>query len=170
MNRQHALLIDAMASYDRGSAGRIQHFVKVHDLAAVIGTLEGLDEQTQFILETAAIVHDIGIRPSLEKYGSSGGKHQELEGPPEADRLLRQLGGYTEAQIERVKYLVGHHHTYTNDDAPDYRILIEADFLVNLHESGDRYSAILAAEDRIFRTETGKRLLADMFTQNGGAK
>ena len=44
MNRQHAKLTAAMVAYDRGDAKRIQHFLKVHDLAAVIGTLEGLDE------------------------------------------------------------------------------------------------------------------------------
>ena len=41
---------------------------------------------------------------------------------------MRKVGGYTEEQIERVKYLVGHHHTYDNIDGLDYQILIEADF------------------------------------------
>ena len=76
--------------------------------------------------------------------------------------MLRAVGGYTDQQIERVKYLVGHHHTYTNIDGLDYQILVEADFLVNLHESADRYRAILA-EERIFRTESGKRLLHALF-------
>lgn len=59
--------------------------------------------------------------------------------------------------IDRVCYLVGHHHTYDNIDGMDYQILVEADFLVNLFEDGStRY-----AEKRIypdFRTEGGKRL------------
>ena len=62
MNPKHARLLAAAIRYDRGDARRIQHFVKVHDLAAAIGALEGLDEETQFILETAAILHDIGIQ------------------------------------------------------------------------------------------------------------
>ena len=45
----------------------------------------------------------------------------------------------------------------------DYQILIEADFLVNLYEFADRYRAILAAEERIFRTASGKRLLHSIF-------
>ena len=81
MNNRHAELIRAMVDYDRGDPMRIHHFLKVHDLAAAIGTLEGLDPETQFILETAAILHDIGIHVSEEKYGSSNGKYQEQEGP-----------------------------------------------------------------------------------------
>ena len=62
MNMQHAKLMKAMTAYDRGAVGRIQHFVKVYGLASTIGMLEGLDPEEQFVLETAAIVHDIGIK------------------------------------------------------------------------------------------------------------
>ncbi len=165
MLKQHAQLIEAMTAYDHGDPLRIQHFIKVYGLASVIGTLEGLDEETLFILETAAIVHDIGIHPAEAKYGSSAGNYQEIEGPPEAEKLLREMGGYTDAQIERVKYLVGHHHTYTNIDGIDYQILIEADFLVNLYENQSRYASILTAGNRIFKTETGQKLLKDMFKE-----
>ena len=55
------------------------------------------------------------------------------------------------------------HHTYDEIDGLDYQILIEADFLVNLHESGERYSALLAAQKNIFRTETGRGMLTEMF-------
>ena len=74
MTKQHAILIDAMAEYDKGDPERIQHFVKVHDLAATIGALEGLDEETMFLLETIAIVHDIGIHKAEEKYHANTGK------------------------------------------------------------------------------------------------
>ena len=153
----------AMIEYYRGDSHQIQHFAKVHTYSRLIGTLEGLDEETQFVLETAAIVHDIGIKISKEKYGNSNGKNQELEGPAEADKMLRELGGYTEAQIERVKYLIAHHHTYNDIDGMDYQILVEADFLVNLYENESRYSTIMETRERIFRTEAGKRLLDDMF-------
>ena len=112
MKMQLARLMDAMIGYDQGDAKRIQHFVKVHDFATAIGKLEGLDEETQFILESASILHDIGIHISEQKYGSSSGKYQELEGPAEAEKLMREVGGYTEGQMDRIKYLIGHHHTY----------------------------------------------------------
>ena len=51
-----------MIEYYRGDAKRIQHFIKVYNFASLLGRQEQLDEETLFILETAAIVHDIGIR------------------------------------------------------------------------------------------------------------
>ena len=62
-------LLGAMISYYNGDPRRIQHFIKVHDLARTIGILEGLDSETLYILESAAAVHDIGIRMCELKYG-----------------------------------------------------------------------------------------------------
>ena len=88
MNIQLAQLMRAMINYDSGDAPRIQHFVKVHNFAATIGVAEHLDEETQFILESAAILHDIGIHPAEAKYGNCNGKAQEELGPSEAHKLL----------------------------------------------------------------------------------
>ena len=41
----------AMINYDNGDPKRIQHTTKVHAYASLIGIGEGLDEDTQFILE-----------------------------------------------------------------------------------------------------------------------
>ena len=73
-----------MMKYYTGDPKRIQHFIKVYQFAKMIGELEKLPEEVQYILETAAIVHDIGIKPAEEKYGSCGGKLQEQEGPAAA--------------------------------------------------------------------------------------
>ena len=67
---RNALLIKEMIRYYANDPKRIQHFIKVHDLARIIGRLEHLGEEELDILETAAIVHDIGIKVSEEKYGS----------------------------------------------------------------------------------------------------
>ena len=55
-------LLEAMIAYMEGDARRIQHFIKVHALAQLIGRQEQLDARTQFILEAAALTHDIGIK------------------------------------------------------------------------------------------------------------
>ena len=60
--------------------------------------------------------------------------------------------------IERICYLVGHHHTYSNIDGIDYQILVEADFLVNFYEDNLAKDAIDTALQKIFRTEAGKTL------------
>lgn len=60
---------------------------------------------------------------------------------------------------ERIVYLVSHHHTYGNVDGMDYRILLEADFLVNADESQMSEKSVRNAKEKIFETETGKGLL-----------
>ena len=42
-----------------GNHHDINHFMKVHSFARTIGLMEGLDEETQYLLEASAIVHDI---------------------------------------------------------------------------------------------------------------
>ena len=107
-----------MIRYYAGDPKRIQHFIKVYTFAKMIGEKEKLPAGEQFILETAAIVHDIGIKPAEEKFGQCGGKLQEQEGPAVAQKLLAELG-YPEKVIARVCYLVGHHHTYDGIDGMD---------------------------------------------------
>ena len=85
-----------------------------------MGRMERLKKEDQEILEAAAIVHDIGIHRSEEKYGRNTGRYQEIEGPPEAEKLLASQG-WPETVIQRVSYLVGHHHTYTDIDGMDYQ-------------------------------------------------
>ena len=155
-------LIDEMIAYDKGDPRRIQHFMKVHDFARTIGQLEGLDEQTLYILESAAVVHDIGIHVCEEKYGSCEGKLQEKEGPALAKEMLERLG-YEQKVINRICYLVGHHHTYTNIDGVDYQILVEADFLVNMYEDGVSPDAVRKAYQNIFQTENGRKICRNMF-------
>ena len=152
-----------MIEYYRGDAKRIQHFIKVYNFASLLGRQEQLDEEALFILETAAIVHDIGIRICEKKYGVYDGKHQELEGPVEAEKLLNTLGNYTFEQILRVCWLVGHHHTYSNIDGMDYQLLVEADFLVNIYEDGFTYEMIENVRNKIFRTQSGIRCLENLY-------
>ena len=164
-----------MIQYESGNPQRINHFLKVHSFAKAIGEMEGLDERTLNILEMASVMHDIGIKPAEEKYGSSEGKLQEQEGPAVARGMLMRLG-FAENVIERVCYLIGHHHTYTGIEGRDYQILVEADFLVNLYEDGrtdgdggfvpDK-AAVETAYQRIFATETGKWICRSMFALGG---
>lgn len=152
-----------MIAYDKGDVARIQHFVKVHDFAAAIGSAESLPSATQFVLETAAILHDIGIHSSEQRYGDCSGKHQEELGPDEARLLMQSVGGYTQEQVERVCFLIAHHHTYTQVEGQDWQILLEADFLVNAYEDHLSREAIRTFERNVFRTSTGRQMLEQMF-------
>ena len=159
-------LIYSMIEYDTGDAKRIQHFLKVHELAAEIGRLEELDAHTQFLVESAAVVHDIGIHKAEEKYGSSAGHYQEIEGPGEARILLSELG-WPGDDIARICYLVGHHHTYTGIEGTDLQILIEADFLVNIFEDEIPASERERVFEHIFKTSAGKKLFRLMYPADG---
>ena len=163
MNKQLAQLMQAMIRYDGGDVPRIQHFVKVHDFAATIGVSENLDEETQFILEAAAILHDIGIHPAEAKYGNCNGKAQEELGPDEARKLLQEVGGFTDAQTERICWLIGHHHTYSNVTSADHRILLEADFLVNSFEDHIAPNGIATFREKVFRSPSAIDLLNKMW-------
>lgn len=151
-----------MFAFYEGAPEHIQHFIKVHSFAKLIGESEGLDGHTLFILEAAALVHDIGIKPAMEKYRQCSGNLQEKEGPAPARKMLTTLGFESDV-IDRVCYLVAHHHTYTQVDGIDYRILLEADFLVNLQEGHQSHEAVEHALQTIFRTETGSDICKVMF-------
>ena len=158
INKLHAEMIKLYA----GDPKRIQHFCKVHSYAKLIAELENVDKKTRFILETAALTHDIGIHICEQKYGDCGGKLQEQEGPGLAQQLLAKLR-FPEDVSTRVQYLIAHHHTYNNIDEMDYQILVEADFLVNIMEDGLSKEAALKAYHSIFKTTCGKMICREMF-------
>ena len=164
--KQNDILLDtlyqSMINYYQKDPARIQHFAKVHSFARLIGRLEGMDEKSLLTLEAAAFVHDIGIKPAEELYGNCDGKKQEELGPGPAREMLEKCG-FEQMIIDRVAYLVGHHHTYTDIDGMDYQILVEADFLVNLFEGKSPADAVETAYERIFRTKSGKEICRTMF-------
>ena len=158
-------LIIKTTEFFGGDARRIQHFMKVYTYAALIGRMEGLNDDTMRVLEAAAVVHDTGIKKAEELYGYNNGKLQEQYGPEAADALLKECG-YGLKDRERVCYLVAHHHTYTGMDGADYRILVEADFLVNMYEDDADINAVHTAYDKIFTTESGRMICRTMYGLN----
>lgn len=157
-----AEIAEKMMVYSQGNRHDINHFMKVYAYAGTIGRLEGLDAETQTILETAALVHDIACPLCREKYGNTNGKWQELEGPALVREFLSD-SGLSPAAVERIAWLVGHHHTFQAVEGMDYQILLEADFLVNADESGSPRETIENMRERVFRTESGLHLLDALY-------
>lgn len=141
-----------------GSHRDINHLQKVHSFARVIGLAEGLDEHTQFVTEVAAIVHDIACPMLREKFGSANGKLQEQYGPDMAREFLADCG-VSDSDIERIAFLVGHHHTLEGVDGIDWQILLEADYLVNADEGHASIETINKALASMFKTRIGRALL-----------
>ena len=160
---EHTEVVHKMIMFDRKDPRRIQHFLKVYMFAALIGKMEGLPPKQQKILEIAAILHDIGIYPAEKKYGFSNGKLQEQEGPAYARELLNEIGGYEPELIDRVCFLIAHHHTYAGVDELDWQILMEADFLVNSFEKGLPEEAIKEFRCNVFKTKSGIDMLNNQY-------
>lgn len=151
-----------MIDYSAGNRKDINHLMKVHSYARIIGKGEGLSEELQKITEIAAIVHDIACPLCRIKYGNTNGKYQEAEGPALMESFLADTG-LTREEIARIAYLVGHHHTYEGVEGLDYQILLEADYLVNADESGYSRENILHMRDTVFQTKTGTALLESIY-------
>jgi HD superfamily phosphodiesterase len=145
-----------------GNIHDIDHFIRVWTYAKTIGELEHLDAATQFILEAAAITHDIACPLCRKKYGNTNGKLQEKEGLVLVESFFADTD-CTREQIERVKYLVGHHHTLKEIDGPDHQILIEADYIANALENGYSKKNIENFMRVYVRTKAGKQLMNDVF-------
>lgn len=156
-----AQILSKMIAASNGNIHDIDHLLRVWAYARTIGELEGLDAETQYLLEVAAITHDIACPLCREKYGNTNGKYQEQEGAVLVRSFLADTG-MTEAQIARVAYLVGHHHTLRNIHGPDYQILIEADYIANASENGYGKQSVVHFLNTIMKTASGKHLAASV--------
>lgn len=151
-----------MIEYSKGNIHDINHFMKVYAYAKIIGECEELDKNTQTELEVSAIVHDIACPLCREKYGNTNGKYQEKEGEILVAEFLKDTG-YSEEFINRVIFLVGHHHTFNDIIGLDYQILVEADYIVNADESNYSKANINNTMEKIFKTPTGIALLKSIY-------
>lgn len=157
-----AKIMEKMIAFSNGNIHDIDHFIRVWTYAKTIGELEGLDPETQYILEVAAITHDIACPLCRQKYGNTDGKYQEVEGEPLVRNFLND-SGMTADQIDRVAYLISHHHTLTDIDGMDYQILIEADFIANASENSYSKGTIQSFIYKVMQTNSGSMMARQIF-------
>ena len=89
-------ILEKMITFASGNQHDIDHFLCVWAYTRTIGELEKISEETQYILEVAAITHDIACPLCREKYGNTNGKYQEAEGMPMV------VYNYTEEKINAL--------------------------------------------------------------------
>ncbi len=144
---------------------RIRHALRVLELAKSILAEEGGDDE---VVVAAALLHDIGIPEAEREYGSADGRYQERLGPPTACAILERLG-MDEEKTRHVCAIIGAHHSGQGPDTVEFRILWDADWLVNAQEEFVDLppDELRRRFDRIFRTRAG-RTLADAFYLTGG--
>ena len=145
---------------------RINHALKVYGVAKCIAENENLKQDTRLIIEAAAVLHDIAIRHCEETYGSAAGHLQEKEGPAIAAPILKKHG-VDPAVIERVLFIIAHHHAYTAISDIDHQVIIEADLIVNAEEGDFTLAAFQTAYQKYFKTKTAKEIAARMLLSAG---
>lgn len=151
----------AMEDYFGADDRRIAHALQVTAYAEEL--LAYIDADPTVTL-TAAYLHDIGIPAAERTYGSCAGSYQEELGPPVARELLSGLGAPAEL-IEMVCAMIGKHHTPGGVDSPEFRILWDADALVNLDEvvPGKSSEQLRTIFDKWLVTEPGYRRALDLY-------
>ena len=152
-----------MKRYFKTDFKRIGHATKVARHAERIGKMEA---GNLAVILCAAFLHDIGIPEAERKYNSTAARYQEQEGPPIAREILVKLGA-KEALIDEVCDIVGHHHHPKKDDDVNFKVLYDADLIVNLEEQlkenpkeGEKLEDLIA---KAFLTESGQKEARKLF-------
>ncbi|WP_084078484.1 HD domain-containing protein [Desulfitobacterium chlororespirans] len=159
-------VIEKMKEVFREVPYGIEHTLRVLQNAESIMEGEEYPQEERELVSIVTILHDIGAIEAQGKHGSMEARFQELEGPPVSRKILEEIG-YNAAQIDRVCYIVGNHHTPSRIDGLDFQIQWDADLLENL-------GAMEISKDRVkaehfiaknFRTRTGKAMAYERFVR-----
>jgi HD superfamily phosphodiesterase len=147
-----------MKRYFKDDFKRIGHATKVARYADRIVKKEKGDPA---VVLSAAFLHDIGIHKAERKYNSTEARYQEEEGPPIAREILARLKA-PEELIEEVCGIIGHHHHPRPEETVNFKVVYDADQIVNLEEKQEEASmdrrSLTALIDRAFLTEGGREL------------
>ncbi len=146
----------------REDPAMIEHTRRVYTYALRIAEELAVSGEEKHSALLAALLHDVGIVEAYKKYGSRDGEYQHREGPPIARRIMERKGE-KETTRERVVFIVGHHHDFSQVDGVDFRILVEADMLVNLPEllpDSGRWADFI---EEFFQTNPGKNIARETF-------
>jgi HD superfamily phosphohydrolase YqeK len=137
----------------------IDHTLKVMENARQIIRVEKTNWQSAVIVELAAVLHDIGAVEVQRKHGSMEGCFQEQEGPAIALEIMKKHD-YEQSIIDRVCFIIAHHHTLETIDGMDFQILWEADLIENMQvmEVIKDAGALKQFISDNFKTDSGKNL------------
>lgn len=154
-------LIKELEEYFGSDTKRINHAKNVLNFAEELLKQEKADWR---IVCSASILHDVGIKVAEQKYGSNAGHYQEKEGPAIARNILVKLE-FKKEDIEEICEIIAHHHTPGKINSLNFKVLYDADWLVNLKDEVDtkdktKLKKIIA---KVFLTEAGKALAEKIY-------
>jgi HD superfamily phosphodiesterase len=155
------ILIERMKAYFGGDERRIEHALSVLAAARAVNAVEKADP---VVVEAAAVLHDIGIHEAERKYGSSAGNYQEIEGPPIAKEILAEFD-LDEDVVEHVLAIIAEHHSAKTIDTREFRVLWDADWLVNIPDEFDleEKTSLGALVVKVFKTAAGREMAEKKF-------
>lgn len=154
-------LLKELEDYFGTDTKRIEHAKKVMLYA------EGLLKKEKgdwHIVMPASILHDIGLKAAEKKYGSTAGKYQEKEGPEIARKILLKYG-FQKGAIEEICEIIRYHHSPGKVDTDNFRVLYDADWLVNLKDEVDTKDKekLKVLIEKIFLTSSGKETARNIY-------
>lgn len=154
-------LIKEMEKYFGKDIKRINHAKKVTEYAEEILKKEMANRN---VVLAASVFHDIGIHAAEKKYSSTAGCYQEKEGPPIARYLLERMN-VPQDIIEEACGIIGCHHTPGKINTLNFKVVYDADWLVNLKEEIDHEDKNKLAKtiDKVFLTSTGRALAKKLY-------
>ncbi|MCB2183505.1 MAG: HD domain-containing protein [Desulfobulbaceae bacterium] len=142
---------------------RIGHARKVAHYAEEINRTEQGDPAVILI---CAYLHDIGIKEAERKFNSSSARYQHQEGPPVAREILERLKA-DETLIDEVCDIIGHHHSPREEETLNFKVLYDADLIVNLDdkqkESPSPREHLEKIINKSFLTDTGRKIAREVF-------
>lgn len=159
------MLRNIMVEWEIGEPKRMQHFFKVHTFAKLIAQSENIKDDTLYTIEVAALVADVGVKLAKAQDFKAPIELQDKEGVVAAKKMLSGLG-FSGEVIERVCFMIGNRRDLENIKGMDFRILLEAEYLVNLYEQLAKKDTFVIANKKVFKTKTGTALFKKMYASH----
>lgn len=156
-------VVREMKHYFETDSKRIGHAERV---AYYAGEINRYEQGDAAVILTAAYLHDIGIKNAERKHGSSSPEYQHLEGPPVAQEILERLEADPEL-IEEVCDIIGHHHhpRQQEKETRNFKVLYDADLIVNLEEKQEESPSPKDHLEKIIRksflTDAGRKIAGE---------
>lgn len=161
------IIIKMKSAFEATIPSEIDHALNVLKNAEIIMNGEEIKGRERELISITAILHDIGMINAQKKYGSTAGPYQEKEGPESAKNLLIDEN-LNKDEIDRICYIIGHHHTFSKVQGTDFQILWEADILEALKKLIHKNSLdnIRDAIYKNFKTKSGIKLAEKVLLTN----
>jgi HD superfamily phosphohydrolase YqeK len=165
-------LIEEMKKYFTEDKKRINHALKVTEFAEELIAIfrekypdKNINEE---VIIYSAVLHDVGIKNAKLKYNSTAGHYQEIEGPPVARKIMETLNIDFE-MMDQITEIIAHHHTPGKVVSSNFKLLYDADWLVNLADVYDLQSKNRNEKEKliekVFLSDIGRELAEKEFLE-----